>query len=147
MSTIAATTAAAASAAPADIGRRTLAALIDLLVVIAMFFAFAATIGDFTSDGGSFHARLSGGAFVLFLAAMLAYYGAAEALTGRTPGKAVFGLRVVNVADSAPASSGQVVIRTLLRLIDGECNSALISPRVVGARSGALRLLRRPAPG
>ena len=118
MSTIATTTAAAATAAPADLGRRTLAALVDLLVVGAMFFAFAATIGDFSSDGSSFSASLSGGAFLLFVTAMLAYYGVPEALTGRTLGKAVFGLRVVNVADNAPANPGQVVIRTLLRLID-----------------------------
>jgi uncharacterized RDD family membrane protein YckC len=119
MSTIATTTAPAATAAPADLGRRTLAALIDLLVVSAMFFAFAATIGEFSSDGSSFSASLSGGAALLFFAAMLAYYGVPEALTGRTLGKAVFGLRVVNVADNAPANPGQVVIRTLLRLVDG----------------------------
>ena len=45
MSTIATTTPAAATAAPANLGRRTLAAPIDLLVVGAMFFAFAATTG------------------------------------------------------------------------------------------------------
>ena len=118
MSTIATTTAAAATAAPADLGRRTLAALIDLLVVGAMFFAFAATIGDVSSDDSSVNASLGGGPALLFLTAMLAYYGVPEALTGRTLGKAVFGLRVVNVADNAPANPGQVVIRTLLRLID-----------------------------
>ena len=118
MSTIATTTAAAATAAPADLGRRTLAALIDLLVVGAMFFAFAATIGDVSSDDSSVNASLGGGAALLFFTAMLAYYGVPEALTGRTLGKAVFGLRTVNVADNAPANPRQVVIRTLLRLID-----------------------------
>ena len=83
-----------------------------------MFFAFAATIGDISSNEGSFNASLSGGAALLFFTAMLAYYGVPEALTGRTLGKAVFGLRVVNIADNAPANPGQVVIRTLLRLID-----------------------------
>jgi len=118
MSVIATTTPPAATAAPADLGPRTLAALIDLLVVGAMFFAFAATIGDISSDDSGFNASLSGGAFLLFVAAMLAYYGVSEALTGCTLGKAVFGLRVVNVADNAPANPGQVAIRTLLRLID-----------------------------
>ena len=118
MSTIATTTSPAATAAPADLGRRTLAALADLLVVGAMFFAFAATIGDISSNEGSFNASLSGGAALLFFTAMLAYYGVPEALTGRTLGKAVFGLRVVNVAENAPANPAQVVIRTLLRLID-----------------------------
>ena len=83
-----------------------------------MFFAFAVTIGDISSNEGSFNASLSGGAALLFFTAMLAYYGVPEALTGRTLGKAVFGLRVVNIADNAPANPGQVVIRTLLRLID-----------------------------
>ena len=115
MSTIATTTAPAATA---DLGRRTLAALVDLLVVSAMFFSFAATIGDLSSHGSSFSASLGGGATLLFFTAMLAYYGVPEALTGRTLGKAVFGMRVVNVADNAPANPGQVVIRTLLRLID-----------------------------
>ena len=55
MSMIAAATPRAASAAPADLGRRTLAALIDLLVVGAMFFAFAATIGEFSSEIGRAH--------------------------------------------------------------------------------------------
>jgi uncharacterized RDD family membrane protein YckC len=106
MSTIATSIAPAATAAPADLGRRTLAALIDLLGVGAMFFAFAATTGDISSHVSS-------------VAAMLAYYGLLEGLTGPTLDKAVFGLRVVNVADNAPANPGQVVIRTLLRLIDG----------------------------
>jgi uncharacterized RDD family membrane protein YckC len=119
MSTIATSIAPAATAAPADLGRRTLAALIDLLGVGAMFFAFAATTGDISSHVSSFNASLSGGTFLLFVAAMLAYYGLLEGLTGRALGKAVFGLRVVNVADNAPANPGQVVIRTLLRLIDG----------------------------
>jgi uncharacterized RDD family membrane protein YckC len=118
MSTIATATPPAATAAPADLGRRTLAALIDLLVVGAMFFAFAATTGDISSDDSGFNASLSGGDVLLFVTATLAYYGVPEALTRRTLGKAVFGLRVVNVADNAPANPGQVAIRTLLRLID-----------------------------
>lgn len=47
----------------------------------------------------------------------LVYYGLGEALTGQTLGKKLLGLKVVS-EDGSPATVGQVVIRTLLRVVD-----------------------------
>jgi len=66
---------------------------------------------------------------------VLAYFIACEALFGLTPGKALAGLRVVN-RDGTRAGLGPVVVRNLLRLVEGwntllwlGCAVILLSPR------------------
>jgi uncharacterized RDD family membrane protein YckC len=56
-------------------------------------------------------------AYLLFAAIMLAYYPILERRFGRTPGKAVCRLRVVDVAGGRP-SWGSVFARTALRLVE-----------------------------
>lgn len=53
----------------------------------------------------------------LILAVALAYWGGWELVLRRTPGKALFNLRVVDVA-GGPADNRQILIRTALRVID-----------------------------
>ncbi len=52
------------------------------------------------------------------LAANLIYFLACEGLAGTTPGKRVFGLRVVRAADGRPCGPLAATIRTALRLVD-----------------------------
>jgi uncharacterized RDD family membrane protein YckC len=88
----------------------------------------------------------------------LVYYLPCEALTGRTPAKLITGTRVVD-AGGSPASTGQILARTLTRLVPFEAFSFLGSrSRPVGWHDswsgtlvvrtrGALPLTDRPLAG
>ena len=101
------------------LGRRIGAGLVDLLIVVALFAVLAVTLGDTQSGDGNASASLNGLPALLFFVLMLAYYGVAEALTGQTLGKRLFGVRVASAADGGRPSAGQVAGRTALRIIDG----------------------------
>ena len=102
---------------PDLLGRRIGAALIDIIVLFLIFGFVAATIGETETGNGNAAVRLADGQLAAFAALGLLYYGLGEALTGQTLGKKLLGLKVVS-ADGSPAGTGQVVIRTLLRVVD-----------------------------
>jgi uncharacterized RDD family membrane protein YckC len=93
------------------------AALIDVVLMLALFAAFAKAIGTWDLEGTQKKIALYDWDFALYVGAVLLYFFAAEALTRRTVGKAMLGLRVV-AATGAPATTGQVLGRTAMRLID-----------------------------
>jgi uncharacterized RDD family membrane protein YckC len=115
---------------PADVGRdvlgrRLCAALIDLLVLLLLFFGLAALTHGFrtetvTTATGAHVTRFSvhGSVDALFLVILILYYVGFESLTGQTPGKMVTGLQVVSL-DGRAASTGAVLVRTVGRIIDG----------------------------
>jgi len=102
---------------PDLIGRRIGAALIDILVLSVIFIFVAATIGDSTVGDGNASFQLRNGQALVFAVLALVYYGLAEALTGQTLGKKLLGLKVVS-EDGSVATTGQILIRTLLRIVD-----------------------------
>ena len=105
---------------PVDVlGRRVGAGLVDLLVALIIFLALGAALGGAQTDGSRVGVQVQGLDAVLVFGVILLYYGALEALTGQTIGKRVFGLRVVRAADGGKAGTGQIALRTLLRLVDG----------------------------
>ena len=104
-------------AVPAGVGRRAVAALIDVVLMLGLFAVFAKVIGTWDLEGAQKKIALYGSDFVLYVGAVLLYFFATEALIRRTVGKAMLGLRVVGAA-GAPASIGQILGRTLMRLID-----------------------------
>ena len=105
---------------PTDVvGRRIGAALIDFVVLFVVFLVLAALIGDTDSGDGGVSANLDGVGFLVWLAVGLGYYGVLEAIDGRTLGKRALGIRVTDDDGTSPASTRQIVIRTLLRLVDG----------------------------
>ena len=135
---------------PAPVGKRILAYATDLGIVgalmygfgLAAFFVFGG-IGALTwlargKTMGRAEIIAYGGIVVLVLLAMLAvyhgYFVYHESRTGTTPGKRLFGLRVVS-ADGRKLSVGQCVQRDLMRLIDcamvlpGSVALAMTSPR------------------
>jgi uncharacterized RDD family membrane protein YckC len=61
---------------------------------------------------------LDGAPALLWAALSLLYYFASEAMTGRTLGKRLLGLRVA-AADGGRAGAGQIAVRTIFRLLDG----------------------------
>lgn len=99
-------------------GVRIVAALIDLTLLIILFGVMGAAFGKTTSGGGSFSVNLSGGAFILYLLLSLGYYLVPEALTGRTLGKAIMGLKVVSL-DGERYDLAAALIRNVLRIVDG----------------------------
>jgi uncharacterized RDD family membrane protein YckC len=111
---------APASPAPADLQdllwQRISAALIDLAVLLGVFFVLSVATGGASWDQGpSFY--LTGGAAILFLALVLGYYFALEAAFGQTVGKYLLGLRVVRPDGSRPSTSA-ITVRTVLRIVD-----------------------------
>ena len=107
-------------AAPDVTGSRIVAALIDFVIVVVMYFIMAALFGDVGSssdgDGSSFNVSLSGLPFIVYLVLVLGYYFVFESRKGQTVGKMVMGLKVVPIeGDLTPQ---KVLIRTVLRIID-----------------------------
>jgi uncharacterized RDD family membrane protein YckC len=108
------------------VGRRIVAALIDVLILAVVFIIMSALFGD-TETGRRETASgertgvwvsLTGWPFVLYALIVLGYYLVLEATLRQTAGKLVMGLEVVS-ADGAPLTAGRVFLRTILRLVDG----------------------------
>ncbi|MEX0658496.1 MAG: RDD family protein [Egibacteraceae bacterium] len=100
------------------VGRRIGAALIDLVVLMVLSFLVATLFGGASAGGGEVGFALTGGPALMLMAAIPAYYIILEGLRGQTVGKMLLGIRVV-AADGTPAGWGAVVVRTLLRIVDG----------------------------
>ena len=102
------------------IGRRIGAALIDVLLMVALFLLLAFTIGDTETSDGEFTVELTGGPFVLYLLLNFGYYIVMEATSGQTLGKRLLGIRVLK-DDGSPPGWGGSAVRNLLRVVDGLC--------------------------
>lgn len=100
------------------VGRRIGAGLIDLLVILALGVVLALLIGTTETGGGNVTIRLEGAEALVWIALALAYYGVSEAATGQTIGKRLLSVRVARLDGGRP-SNGQILTRTILRLIDG----------------------------
>ena len=96
--------------------RRALATSTDFIVLgtalMILLMAFGEKIGPFASAG-------------LSLSIWFAYFTASEAATGRTPGKVLFGVVVVDRLGQSP-SVGAAFLRCLLLFV--EMNLALLGP-------------------
>lgn len=121
----------------AHLGSRGLAYLLDALIVgglLVALFAAAGAVGDAVSAGPSWLAVAL--ALLLVLGVQLGYPIGFETLwSGRTPGKAALGLRVVTV-EGAPVEFRHAAIRAALGLVDFQLTfgaaavlTALFSPR------------------
>lgn len=103
----------------AGLGTRLGAALVDIViqgfVLLALVLALTLAGAAVSDDIGVF---LLGAGSLIIVTVLLGYSIVFEALNnGRTPGKSIFGIRVVSV-DGSPLTLGAVAIRTLMRLID-----------------------------
>jgi uncharacterized RDD family membrane protein YckC len=99
------------------LGRRIAASLIDIGVMFVLLALVAGIFGNETAAGASVEAKIRGGPSVLFVLLAFAYFVATERMSGQTVGKRVMKLRVVG-ADGAPPTTGAVVIRNVVRLVD-----------------------------
>lgn len=103
----------------AGLGSRLGAATIDVVIqgvlLLAVTLALSLAGTAVSADLGVF---LLGVGTLVVMVIVIGYYIVFEALNGgRTPGKAVFGIRVVTV-DGSALSLGAVTLRTLMRLVD-----------------------------
>jgi uncharacterized RDD family membrane protein YckC len=98
------------------LGRRSLAALIDVALLIDVFLIFSLMVGEISTEGG-FSASLNPAWSLVYLAVVLGYYFVFEVTVGQTLGKQLLGLRVTRADGSRPAVAA-IVVRTLLRIVD-----------------------------
>lgn len=103
----------------AGLGSRLGAATIDVIIqgilLLAVTLALSLAGTAVSPDLGVF---LMGIGTLVVMIIVIGYYIVFEAFNGgRTPGKAVFGIRVVTV-DGSSLSLGAVTLRTLMRLVD-----------------------------
>jgi uncharacterized RDD family membrane protein YckC len=105
-----------------DVGKRVGAAVIDLVILTVWIIAFSLVFGDTkagSDESEGFSINLSGLPFLVCFLSCYVYYFALEAFwNGQTVGKKLLKLRVVST-NGQPLSTGQVLIRTLLRFVDG----------------------------
>lgn len=117
--------------------RRCLAYLLDLLICYGALFVLALILIMIAVGGGfgemSSMAKAMGGFFlVLLFAVQWVYFVVWDALRGRSPGKAAFGLRVVTTT-GRPIGWRAAALRNLLRAAD-----ALPTAYIVGVAAMAL---------
>lgn len=98
-------------------GPRIIAALIDTVVLAISFVVLSIVMGEAETAGGTFSVSLDGLPALLFFLLALAYYVVPEATTGKTPGKAIMGLKVVKL-DGSSYTMGSALGRNVLRIID-----------------------------
>jgi uncharacterized RDD family membrane protein YckC len=99
-------------------GRRVVATIVDAIILGIAGGILAGEFGGRSSSGFDL-TQLSAKGSILPVAFALVYYVVLEGLLGRTVGKMVTGVRVVNEATGYPPGIGKATVRTVLRLIDG----------------------------
>jgi len=104
-------------------GRRIVAALLDLIPLVLLFFVMAAAFGHAgktvdEEDSQMYSVSLNGWPFVLYIFLSWAYFVVFEGLTARTPGKLLMGLKVVKL-DGGRYDWKAVLLRNVLRIVDG----------------------------
>lgn len=100
----------------ASLGIRTLAALVDILIILTIWSAFGLAFGEAPDSGVGF--KFEGVPALLSFAGMFAYFIVTEAVWGGTPAKMLIGLRVIGEEDGEPAGWGKSFIRNMLRAVD-----------------------------
>ena len=102
-------------------GRRIVATMIDGLVLGAAYGLFAALTGDIDRQPEhlSWTATVPAAASVTYAVLAAAYFLVLETYRGQTLGKMAVGIRVVDAGTGGPPSFAAVLVRTLLRVVDG----------------------------
>lgn len=99
-------------------GRRTVAAVIDMVLLAGLFVLMSALSGSIHSSSGSFSIRLTGWTYVLYLLLCFGYFIVFEWLLAGTIGKLILGLRVAGDGGER-LSLGRSLARNLMRAVDG----------------------------
>jgi uncharacterized RDD family membrane protein YckC len=100
-------------------GRRIVATLIDGLLFSVLNGALATTFDTHSDSSGFDMTTLSYSGSLGLGVIVVLYYVLLEGLTGRTVGKLVTGIRVIDAQTGGAPGLLSGLVRTLLRLIDG----------------------------
>jgi uncharacterized RDD family membrane protein YckC len=110
---------------PDATGRRIVAALVDIGVLVLVFIVMGVLFGETesgtrtsdgrTTSGGSIY--LTNWAAVIYFIIVLGYYFVWELAFRRTLGKLVMGLEVISL-DGTPVAISQLLIRNVVRIVD-----------------------------
>jgi uncharacterized RDD family membrane protein YckC len=100
-------------------GRRVVATLVDGIVLSFLNGVLASLLGSESTSSAFDLTRLSVAGSAWLLLAVVLYYVLLEGLTGRTAGKVVTGIRVVDARTGGRPGILAALVRTLLRFIDG----------------------------
>jgi uncharacterized RDD family membrane protein YckC len=99
------------------IGRRIVAALIDLGIVIVLMLLVGGIFGNDAAPGAPASARYGALDRVLIIGLVFAYFWGTETVWAQTLGKRAMGIRVAGVGGSK-ATPGAILVRTVLRIVD-----------------------------
>jgi uncharacterized RDD family membrane protein YckC len=99
------------------LGRRMLAAFVDILLLGIVFVLVGIITGGAHSSSNSASVTLGAGGTAVFVLIAGVYYFGCESTTGQTVGKRLLGIRVKG-EDGTAATTRGVAIRTVLRIID-----------------------------
>ncbi len=111
----------AVTVTPADLGKRIVAACIDLIlmgvlmVVLGLVFGGTETHSD--NGGSGVSVNLTGVSAAMFFVVAFAYYWLLEATSGQTLGKLAMGIKVCGFAGE-PIGVGRSLVRNLVRIVD-----------------------------
>jgi uncharacterized RDD family membrane protein YckC len=111
------------------LGRRIVAALIDVAIIGMLLVIIAKSLGNEEAREFSLWAETQGAPRTLFFLLTFAYYFGTELVWAQTLGKRVMKVRVVR-EDGTKATAGPVLIRNVVRAVDW-----LPSVYVIGAIS------------
>jgi uncharacterized RDD family membrane protein YckC len=101
-------------------GRRVVSTIIDGLVLGGFFAIMASIFGTTTSsEPGTFSVTMSTGPTLVCTIAAIAYFILMEGYLGRTLGKMVTGIRIIDEQTGDVPGLGKATIRTVLRVVDG----------------------------
>ena len=99
-------------------GRRIVATILDGILLGLLYRLSTATFGGHYQSGYDF-TRLTSKAGLGWLVVTLAYYLVLEGIYGRTVGKFLTGIRVIDAKTGRAPGVLSALVRTLLRIIDG----------------------------
>ncbi len=103
------------------VGKRLLAQLFDLIVILVIFWFIGSLIAIAYGKGGFGGFQMTGTpamiSNVTTVVLVLLYFIVLEARNGQTLGKKIMGIRVVS-KDGSPVGLGTSAVRNVLRLID-----------------------------
>ncbi|MDX6644821.1 MAG: hypothetical protein QOK40_548 [Miltoncostaeaceae bacterium] len=99
------------------LGRRVGGAVLDMILLGALLFPFAAVLGQASARSGQISVHLEGSGTAGYTGLCLLYFVLCELLAGASVGKMLVGVRVATEEGGRPAP-WQVIVRNLLRPID-----------------------------
>ncbi len=111
-------TVTASSLAYADVGERFVAILIDTIILLIVTAIITFPLGILSFPFGNPMGFIFGGFQIISWLLWIGYFTYFEGTTGRTWGKQLTNLKVVDVTTGEPVEFGRAFLRNILRIVD-----------------------------